>query len=153
MVLPCKFGIANALRARYWLSSGATLNAQGGSIGVQSGTVSFWGMQCEIGYITTVLEKPAPDFELAQCMRWYQSHLAMLVAGYAPTAGNVVIDFTYPVMMRAAPTVTFASIVYSNMSGLSAAIALIDHARLLAVITAGLGFGTATANVAFSAVM
>ena len=45
MVLPCKFGIANALRARYWLSSGATLNAQGGSIGVQSGTVSFWGMQ------------------------------------------------------------------------------------------------------------
>ena len=79
MVLPCKFGIANALRARYWLSSGATLNAQGGSIGVQSGTVSFWGMQCEIGYITTVLEKPAPDFELAQCMRWYQSHVGILV--------------------------------------------------------------------------
>jgi hypothetical protein len=60
-------------------------------------------------------------------MRWYQSHLAMLVAGYAPTAGNVVIDFIYPVVMRAAPTVTFSSIVYSNMSGLSAAIALIDH--------------------------
>jgi hypothetical protein len=37
------------------------------------------------------------------------------------------------------------------MNGLSAAIALIYHARLLAVITAGLGFGTATANVAFSA--
>jgi hypothetical protein len=41
--------------------------------------------------------------------------------------------------------------VYCNMSGLSAAIAMIDHARLLAVITTGLGFGTATANVAFSA--
>jgi hypothetical protein len=62
-----------------------------------------------------------------------------------------VIDFTYPVVMRAAPTVTFSSIVYSNMSGLSAAIALIDHARLLAVITAGLGLGAATANVASSA--
>jgi hypothetical protein len=38
-------------------------------------------MECEIGYIPTVLEKPAPDFELAQCMRWYHSHLSMLVAG------------------------------------------------------------------------
>ena len=130
---------------------GSTFNVEAGSIGVQSGTVYFWGMQCEIGYIPTVLENPAPDYELAQCMRWYQSHLAILVAGYAPTAGNVVIDFTYPVGMRAAPTVTFSSIVYSNMNGLSAAIALIDHARLLAVITAGLGFGTATANMAFSA--
>jgi hypothetical protein len=144
-------GATDVLRTRFWLSSGATFNVQAGSIGVQSGTVYFWGMQFEIGYIPTVLEKPAPDFELAQCMRWYQAHTGILVAGYAPTAGNVVIDFTYPVTMRAAPTVTFSSIVYSNMSGISAAIALIDHARLLAVITAGLGFGTATANVAFNA--
>ena len=62
-----------SLRIRFWLSSGATLNAQAGSVGVQSGTIYFWGMQCEIGYIPTVLEKPAPDFELAQCMRWFQT--------------------------------------------------------------------------------
>ena len=46
----------------------------------------------------------------------------------------MVIDFTYPVSMRAAPTVAFSTIVYGNMSGLSLATAQPDHARIIAVV-------------------
>jgi hypothetical protein len=72
-------------------------------------------------------------------------------AGTAPTGGNVVIDFTYPVSMRAAPTVAFSTIVYGNMSGLSLATAQPDHARIIAVVGTGPAFGTATSTVTLSA--
>jgi hypothetical protein len=144
-------GNTDLLRVRFWLSSGATFNAQAGSVGVQSGTIYFWGMQCEIGYIPTPLEKPAPDYELAQCQRYFQNVTSMLCAGTAPSAGNVVIDFTFPVTMRGVPTIAFSTIVYSNMSGLSLAVATNSHARILGIVTTGVGFGTATFNAAISA--
>ena len=150
MVLPCKFGIANALRARYWLSSGATLNAQGGSIGVQSGTVSFWGMQCEIGYSPTWLESPGADFELAQRMRYNQFHTAVPVSGFAPSSGTTAIDLTCPVAMRAAPSVTVSSTTFSNASTLGSGRATFDHVRMSALVTAT-GYGVASTNLALGA--
>ena len=50
------------LRNEVLVVVGSHIHIQTSSIGVQSGTVYFWGMQCEIGYIPTALEKPAPGF-------------------------------------------------------------------------------------------
>ena len=57
------------LNIDFWLSDQGTYAARSG-IGVQSGTVQFWGMQCEIGGSATALEKPDYAFDFQNCARF-----------------------------------------------------------------------------------
>lgn len=102
---------------QFFYSSGATNAASAGNIGVQSGTVTLWGMQLEIGSQATPLEKIDPQIDLMNCMRFYQ--------------GNVYFQYTYPFnpanagwtyaqslrlspRMRVAPSASFLSITLTN---------------------------------------
>lgn len=100
------FGTAgnDSLTLNWWLSAGSTNSAtRAGSIGVQTATATFWGMQCEIGVVITALEKRPLAAELALCQRHYAT-------GYFEYGGYFGSTGTYcsfikelPVQMRALP--------------------------------------------------
>ena len=103
-----------------WTSSGATNNNLAGIVGVQSGTVYFWGVQVEVGSVATPLEKRDPELELRQCQRFYQL-LTATHRGYQLAGGVFGSTINLPVTMRISPTVTvIGSPGYTNASGFSA---------------------------------
>jgi hypothetical protein len=82
------------------LSSGANNNAYSGNIGVQSGSISFWGVQLEIGGQATPLEKPDPRYDLSNCQRFF-----LAASIYVGPSGLYATTFSFPSTMRAIPTV------------------------------------------------
>ena len=103
-------------RLELWLSSGSAFNAAAGNIGVQSGTVQFWGMQLEVGSVMTQLEKLDPVLQLQQCQKFYQvGNLAF----YAGATGNFAWGAFQPfiVQFRATPTITPNFTLQTNCSG------------------------------------
>lgn len=92
-------------------------NTVAGGIGTQSGSINLWGVQLEIGSVATQLEKISIDDELRHCQRFYQT-------GYFSNTGyisNTGITHgyvqTYPVWMRATPTMTSSGTTAVNVSG------------------------------------
>jgi hypothetical protein len=101
-----------------WFSSGATNNAAGGNIGVQSGTIQLWGVQLEIGSgpgYPTPLEKLEYADDLRHCQRFYFAPSGLIFgSGYAAAAASLSAFAmrSFPVTMRAPPTVSGQS--YAN---------------------------------------
>lgn len=90
----------------FFYSSGSGSNALAGNIGVQTGTINIWGVQLEIGSVATPLAKRDIADELALCQRFYQTcDVTMLCIANVPYSGSMK-TLLYPVVMRAAPTVT-----------------------------------------------
>jgi hypothetical protein len=100
-----------------YFSSGATSNAIAGNIGVQSGTVTLWGMQLESGSSVTPLEKPDPAQDFAKCSRFYTTG-NIRVLGYNG-GGSIVLaqQQSFPAPMRAVPAVTPNFTVQSGCTG------------------------------------
>lgn len=89
----------------FWLSDQGGASGRSGGIGVQSGTVQFWGMQLEVGPTATPLAKIEPGADLANCQRFYVvqgGYLYGLVIG----ASDISVLWTFPVPMRTAPNIT-----------------------------------------------
>jgi hypothetical protein len=88
-------------------------------IGVQSGTVQFWGVQLELGSSVTPLEKRPYQQELASCQRYYQI-MSLNWGGYclAGAAQPWGTSMPFPVQMRASPTMTIISPSYIQCSSL-----------------------------------
>ena len=108
------------LEVDFWLSSGSTNNVQAGSIGVQSATVQFWGMQMEIGATVTPLDKPDIRHDLMNCQRFYQVGQLAFQGGYGtPASSSVYFSQPFPVQMRANATMTTATNNCSNVGSLS----------------------------------
>jgi hypothetical protein len=100
----------------FFYSSGANDNAAAGNIGVQSGTISIWGIQAEFGTQATQLEKIPPSQEMMRCMRMYQTGNGTW-GGYLP-AGTYTAYIPFALTpMRAAPN---AAITPSGGGGWSA---------------------------------
>jgi hypothetical protein len=133
-----------------WYSSGATLNAAAGNIGVQSGTIQLWGVQLEIGSVATPLEKPDPRYDVSNCQRFYQAYAQLLVSGYNAASGVVYNELILNTQMRAAPTVAFASQTFSNASVGSLNASAANHLELKTTITAT-GYGFTLGDVMLSA--
>ena len=102
------------LQLTLFLNGGSNANA--GGIGVQSGTISFWGVQLEIGSVATPLEKPDPQQDLAKCQRFYQVG-AFSYIGFGNVNSYCGQTLSLPVTMRAPPTVTPT---YTNTSNSTA---------------------------------
>lgn len=104
-----------------WFSSGSTNAARSGSVGVQSGTFSIWGVQLEVGSAATPFDMVDYTYETAQVMRFYQLG-SNDFQGFA-NAG-VVMQWSYQLCtpMRAAPTVTPTWTTQSNCSGSTATV-------------------------------
>jgi hypothetical protein len=81
-----------------WYSAGTTVAPRAGSVGVQSGTVSIWGMQLEIGVLTP-LERVDPRTDLSNCQRFYNTFSVFVPAVAAPDT------LVMPTTMRGTPTV------------------------------------------------
>lgn len=75
---------------------------------VQSGTVQFWGMQCEIGTAASALEVRDLAAEWDACQRFFHPvamYLAIFNTGAGQAAGT---SATFLTPMRGAPTLTVA---------------------------------------------
>jgi hypothetical protein len=130
-----------------FFSAGANNSANSGGLGVQSGTVTLWGIQAELDSTLTPLEKPDPYYELATCQRFFQAIPSAQFSLYAVGAGIApAAMLTFP-PMRAAPTIAQSGATFSNATALS--FSGIKPASSLTVLTAS-GAGTASCNVSLT---
>ena len=90
-----------------FVSAGSSLNSRTGSIGIQSNTFDFWGVQLEQNYQPTPFEQRPYGVELQLCQRYY--YRATLQNAYGPfnclsqyvdstTTSNMMLQI--PVPMR-----------------------------------------------------
>jgi hypothetical protein len=106
-------GTGSNLALSIWTSAGSTLDAQTDSLGIQSATIDFWGIQMEAGSTASPFQTATGTIqgELAACQRYYV-RFADSTTAFAP-CGNAGIststtnsDFyiTLPVSMRTKPS-------------------------------------------------
>jgi hypothetical protein len=97
------------LALHLWVSGGSTYNSRTGSLGIQSNTFDFWGVQLEQNYQPTPFEQRPIGVELALCQRYYallasgvNSHIG---TGAYGTNTQIEIQTSVPVPMRTTPTI------------------------------------------------
>lgn len=93
------------LAIRFWFSAGSDFNANTNSLGQQSGTFDIAQIQLEEDLVDTPFEVRPIGTELALCQRYYQA----FTAGVTLTLNSspwVPFIYSFPVTMRATPTVT-----------------------------------------------
>jgi hypothetical protein len=92
-----------------WLSAGSNKASVAGNIGVQSGTISLWGVQLEIGNTMTPFEKTDIPRQVLQCARFYQFGYFGVI-GYQ-VAGMPIGGYAYFITeMRAPPTLVINTV-------------------------------------------
>lgn len=107
-------GTANAWSAgNYIAPTGAT-----SVIGTAGATFYLTGVQLEDGAVATPFERRMYGQELALCQRYYQQSAFTLYGPGGQTSGLAGQWISWPVYMRAAPTVAAVSPSYTNASGL-----------------------------------
>jgi hypothetical protein len=99
-----------------WVSAGSDFNARTNSLGIQSNTFDFWGVQVEEGAAPTEFRRNAPSIqaELAACQRYYyrlagQDLFATIGFGTANASNQATIAVNNPVSMRTLPTAVESS--------------------------------------------
>lgn len=118
----------DALRLNFWMDAGATFAARAASLGQQSGTFDFWGVQLEAGSYETPFERRPLGAELALCQRYYEKSYDMdtapgtatgVGAWYGPSRGATATSMDpvgliqFKVNKRAVPS----TISFWNSSG------------------------------------
>ena len=111
-------GSASSTYLNFWLSAGSTFNTRSGSIGNQTATIQFWGIQVEFGSTATSFQTATGTIqgELAACQRYYwrmTGASGVFLLPYCGTAAgttSAVFGYKTPVTMRIAPSsIDFAS--------------------------------------------
>jgi hypothetical protein len=87
------------------LSAGISTSVSG-NIGVQSGTVQFWGVQLEVGSAATQLEKPDPAQDLAKCQRFYEISPYNIFSGNIVSGGTYYLSLRFRTLKRATPALS-----------------------------------------------
>jgi hypothetical protein len=148
-------GTANddCLVVRLWTSAGTDWNSVTNSLGIQTATIDFWGVQVEAGSVATPFTTATGTFagEFAACQRYFNrfvdnsnnatGHVAMGRTDGNNAESQYVIRFG--VEMRAAPTFTVSAAgdFKVGAQGNSAATALtantINTKTLVLVVTTG----------------
>jgi hypothetical protein len=98
----------------FWQTSGSGNNARAGGIGVQSYTLSLWGVQVEIASSVTPLERSDPRIDLANCQRFYTIGQTV-IGGYGVAGAGAGETVTLPVAMRAQPLVNATTTSNTNI--------------------------------------
>lgn len=104
-------GTNSFLSTNLFVSAGSDLNSRTGSMGIQSNTFDFWGVQVESGSVATPFQTATGTLqgELAACQRYYtrftvDSTFDFMASGlFNSTTGGRVI-FPLPVQMRTSPS-------------------------------------------------
>jgi hypothetical protein len=101
------------LTVNLWTSAGSTYNANTGSIGIQSNTFDFWGVQVENGSTATAFQTATGSIqgELAACQRYYYRRYATTGAyawysnfGPGQTTTTLSVAIPLPITMRVTPS-------------------------------------------------
>ena len=89
-----------------WTSAGSDFNTRTDSLGTQSETIDFWGVQVEAGSVATAFQTATGTLagELAACMRYYQE--IQFGAGSAADGSNIDFMLPHTTTMRVAPSAT-----------------------------------------------
>jgi hypothetical protein len=119
-------GTGSSLITTLMASAGTDFNVRSGSLGIQSNTFDFWGVQVEAGSVATPFQTATGTIqgELAACQRYYWRQSASGVNNYF-TAGGLVESSTSgwatliaPVTMRVTPTsVDYSGLILSDSAG------------------------------------
>jgi len=95
------------LALHLWVSGGSTYNSRTGSLGIQSNTFDFWGVQLEQNYQPTPFEQRPYGTELALCQRYYEDSVTTTssIGANAGLGGNTYCAPTFfKVTKRIPPT-------------------------------------------------
>jgi hypothetical protein len=109
---------------RITFDAGSDFNAITDSLGQQSGTFDIAQVQVEAGPVATPFERRPIGTELALCQRYYYASTTNNTtrrrwAG-STAAAYLAHELTFPVTMRATPTIDTATPTFSNCSTLTA---------------------------------
>ena len=94
--------------------SAVNANRFAGQTNVAATLNNYWqvtGVQLEAGAVATPFEFEDYGVTLAKCQRYFCSHAVVGVDAYAGAGQNVVGRVTYPVAMRALPTLTLGTLI------------------------------------------
>lgn len=97
------------LSVSVWFSAGTAFAART-TLGIQNGTVDFWGVQVEEGSKPTAFEVRPLQIEIALCQRYYYRFIDPPLRGVwgGANTGNRM-GMILPVPMRATPTITLGA--------------------------------------------
>jgi hypothetical protein len=141
-------GSGSLVNTTFWLSAGSNFDSRTGTLGIQTNTFDFWGVQVEQGSVATAFQTATGTLagELALAMRYYQKSNDLSLAPGDTTANGIRTGFfgaavaasralqtTLPVRMRTAPTVTY----YSNTTGSSGNVRNVSTGADMAVSSQG----------------
>jgi hypothetical protein len=96
-----------------YVSAGSDFNARTGSLGIQSNTFDFWGMQVEASPTASEFQTATGTLqgELAACQRYYYaSDIAVIFLGDVTNGGTYYYTTYLPVPMRVAPTIVTTAV-------------------------------------------
>ena len=98
------------LDVTFWFDAGSNFNARTGTLGQQSGTFDIAQVQFEAGASATPFDIRLSSVETAMCQRYYyrieSSNAADVGVGLINSGTSLLVDITFPVTMRAIPTLT-----------------------------------------------
>jgi len=96
------------IRLGLWTSAGTDFSARSINIGLQTATISFWGVQVEYGSVATPFQTATGSIggELALAQRYYYrtAFTGRYGSGFAKTTSTTETLTNFPVQMRIAPT-------------------------------------------------
>jgi hypothetical protein len=142
-------GANSRLNLQLWTSAGSTYNSLTGSLGIQTATIDFWGVQLEAGSVATPFQTASGSVqgELALCQRYYYDPLAnnatanlSVVTAYSANSTTLAYgNLPLPVTMRTAPTLTVTAasfaLGYPGSLALTALTALATNNNILFTFT------------------
>jgi hypothetical protein len=108
-------GAENYLGVFLWTSAGTDFNARTGSLGIQSNTFDFWGVQVEQGSIATPFEQRPIGTELSLCQRYFYrfsdgGYVTNYAGGTVESADAAAFaGGSFPVTMRRIPDLSFGA--------------------------------------------
>jgi hypothetical protein len=104
----------------FWTSAGSDWNSRTGSLGIQTATIDFWGVQAEYGSKATPFQTATGTIqgELAACQRYYwratgAAYNRYMAFGIGANSTTIQYIVPNPITMRIAPT----AIEYSTLTG------------------------------------
>ena len=120
---------STGMRVRFSLGAGSTYSGTAGAwagsllfsatgatsvVGTSGATFYITGVQLEKGSTATSFDYRDYGRELIMCQRYFQKFSGLIVSGYQPSGYNNYASFTFPVELRATPTMLYTTIASAN---------------------------------------
>jgi hypothetical protein len=111
-------------------------------------TLAISEVQFELGPVCTAYERKLISTSLAECQRYYQQGNSLETQGYVTPSSSLTVGYTFPVTMRAAPSMAITGASYISTSG---ATILNSVSNCFSAIANGTGTGNANFVISWTA--